>query len=250
MPEAPKSFRGKVALITGASTGIGRALALSLAAEGADLVLVGRDADTLSNLGQEASVLSEGRILAHPIDVGEQDQVRGVAETASKSFGRLDILINNAGVGHAGKIVDSDPGEVWEMIRTNLWGVYLVTRYCLPLMLGRGSGDIVNISSMAGLRCSPGYAMYSATKFALKAFSEALREEVQGEGLRVLTVYPGLNDKAFASPRPHAAQSPLPHQKREMMKPEQVSKGIVLALSHPPEVAVNELVIRPSWQEG
>lgn len=248
MTDNPKPLAGKVALITGATSGIGRALTLALALEGADLALASRNQDTLGNLGQEAAGLTDGQIMAQPTDVGRREQVEALADAVKNTFGHLDILVNNAGVGHAGTILDSNPDQVWEMIRTNLWGTYLVTRFCLPLMLGREGGDIVNISSVAGLKYAPGYAMYSATEFAVKAFSEALRNEVQSAGLRVLTVYPGMTESAFFQ-RMGAVGTPLPHQKRELLKPEQVSRGIVMALSHPPEVAVNELVIRPSWQE-
>lgn len=242
----PCQLAGKTALITGAGRGIGRALALALADRHLNLILASRTPGTLDEIATKAVDQTKGQVMAQALDVGDQAAVEKLAAEAGRAFGQIDILVNNAGEGYAGKVLGSDPDQVRRMIDSNLWGLYLVTRFCLPLMSG---GDIVNISSVAGMKYSPGFAMYSATKFAVRAFSEGLRNEAQDQGIRVLTVYPGMTDTDFFQRFAGPGQSPVPTSGGQLLHPAQVAEAIVHALEQPPGVAINELVIRPSWQE-
>ncbi len=241
------SLQNKVALVTGAGSGIGRALALALAGEGCSLVLVSRTAAALEKVSQEAAPLTNGEVLVQPGDVGDQAAMERLQAAVKEAFGRLDILVNSAGQGLSGTILESDPGQVKEMLAVNIFGVYLVTRLMLPLM-SRG-GDVVNISSVAGLKYSPGFAMYSASKFAVKAFSEALRNEVQEQGVRVLTLYPGMTQTPMVQGFTGAGAPLAVQEGRELISPQEVAQAVVYALKQPSSLAINEIVIQPSWQE-
>lgn len=242
-------FADKTAVITGAGGGIGRALALALAGEGANLVCVGRNVEALARAAQEARERTRGQVLAQPADVGEPEDVKALAAAVDRSFGQVDVLVNNAGVGYSGTVLDSDPEEVEEMLRTNVFGTYLVTHHLLPFMIGRGGGDIINLGSVAGLKYSPGFAAYSASKFAVRAFSEALRNEVQGEGIRVLTLHPGMTRTGFFDRFLPGGGSSLPDDADKYLDPAQVARVVLEALCLPPGAAVNEIVVRPTWQE-
>jgi NADP-dependent 3-hydroxy acid dehydrogenase YdfG len=240
---------GKVALITGASRGIGRALAVELGGLGANLVLAARSREELAVAAQEAGEGGVNQVVVQAADVSRRQEVERLAGAVRDSFGGLDILVNNAGLGRAGKLVDSDPDEVDLMIRVNLWGLYLVTRFCLPLMAGRGGGEVVNIASVAAVKYSPGFAMYSATKFGVKALSEALRNEVQDQGIRVLTVHPGMTASHFFEGFTPDGKPQVDTGGRPLLQPAEVARAIAQALTLPANAAVNELTIRPVWQE-
>ncbi len=247
MSDNEKFFSGKAALITGAGSGIGRAMSFELAGLGANLVLASRSRLTLEETAREAAARGAGEILVQPTDVRDEAQVKGLAEAAQKTFGRLDVLINNAGLGYAGRIETSEPRRVREMIDVNVWGAYLVARYGLPLM--PGPGDVVNVSSVAGLKFSPGFAMYSATKFAVRAMSEAMRNEVQDRDIRVLTVYPGMTRTKFFEGFVPGGKPPVPVDKGDIMTPEAVARAVIGAITLPGGTAVGEIVLRPTWQE-
>jgi NADP-dependent 3-hydroxy acid dehydrogenase YdfG len=156
--------------------------------------------------------------------------------------------VNNAGVGFSGKIVNSDPKEAEQMVKVNILGVYYMTRLVLPSMIEQGRGDIVNIGSVAGLKYSPNFAIYSATKFAVRAFSEALRNEVQQYNIRVTLVHPGMTKTAFFDSFTKGG-SPVPVDKGEILRPEHIADAIHLALTRPDGSALNEITVRPTWQE-
>jgi short-subunit dehydrogenase len=246
MASEQSRFKGKAALITGAGSGIGRALALALAAQGANLILAARSLDSLSEVADAAPKQGESEILVQPTDVGDPEAVERLAQATARAFGGLDILINCAGIGYGGNVIDSDPEQAQEMIRVNLFGLYLVTRHCLPLIIQRGGGDVVNFASIAGLLPSPGYAVYAATKYGVRGFSESLRQEVREQGVRVMTVHPGMTQTAFFD---RFGESPVPPGVgQELMSPEHVASAIVEALALPPETMIGELTIRPTWQ--
>ncbi len=249
MTQGEPPLAGRVALVTGASSGLGRALALELARRGARLVLAARDRDRLSRTAREALVTDPADVLVQPTDLTRRQEVEALAAAAQRAFGGLDILVNNAGLGRADRVIDSDPGEVESMIQVNLWGLYLVTRFCLPLMLGRESGQVVNISSVAASNPSPGFAMYAATKAAVSSFSQSLRQELRGEGIRVLDVCPGMTDTAFFAGFAAGGKSPLPLEAGPLLKPSEVATAVADAICLPPNAAVNQLTIRPAWQE-
>ncbi len=240
-------LKGKVALITGASKGIGRACALMLAEAGANVVLCATSVDLLEILRKDIDGLGV-EPLAERCDVSRLLDCEKVVEKSLERFGKIDILINNAGVGFSDKIVDSEPGEVEQMVKVNLLGVYYMTRAVLPSMIEREHGDIINIGSVAAVKYSPNFAMYSATKFAVRAFSEALRNEVQDHNIRVTLIHPGMTKTPFFDSFAQGG-SPFPLDKGEIMKPEDIANAIHFALNRPQGVSLNELTVRPTWQE-
>jgi short-subunit dehydrogenase len=188
----PLNYKGKTAVVTGASSGIGRAAALELARRGADLVIAARRADQLDSAAEQCRALGV-RCDAVVTDVTKRDDcLRLIASTP-----RVDILVNNAGFAIFDAIETAKPGELESMMQTNYFGAVWCTQAVLPQMLARGSGTIVNVASIAGIM---GYARmggYCATKFAMIGFSEALRDEVIGRGVRVALVCPGTTETEF-----------------------------------------------------
>jgi NAD(P)-dependent dehydrogenase (short-subunit alcohol dehydrogenase family) len=181
------SQTGKVWLITGASTGFGRDLAEYLLAEGATVVATARKPEQLEELvGQYAETA-----LALPLDVTSQQQVDAAVAAALAKFGKIDVLVNNAGYGMVGAIEESAEDEFGPMFATNVFGLIRVTQAMLPHMRERKAGSIVNLSSIGGLVASPGFGMYNATKFAVEGLSEALAQEVAPFGIKVTIVEPG-----------------------------------------------------------
>ncbi|MCD4716725.1 MAG: SDR family oxidoreductase [Desulfobacterales bacterium] len=240
-------LKGKVALVTGASKGIGRASALRLAEAGANIVLCATSVDLLDMLSKDIDALGV-ESLAERCDVSRSLDCEELVEKSLERFGRIDILINNAGIGFSGKIVDSEPTEIEQMVKVNLLGVYYMARAVLPSMMERENGDIINIGSVAAIKYSPNFAMYSATKFAVRAFSEALRSEVQGHNIRVTLINPGMTKTPFFDSFTQGG-SPLPLDKGEILKPEDIAHAIHFALNRPQGVSLNELTVRPTWQE-
>ena len=238
---------GKVALVTGASKGIGRTIAKKLAGDGAIVVSTARSRDLLEKLSEELFEFNT-ECLVLPCDITRLSDCTHVVQETVKQLGKIDILINNAGVGYSGKIVESDPANVEEMFKVNVLGCYYMTRLVLPHMIRHQSGDIVNIGSIAGIKYAPGFAIYSATKFAVRAFSEALRNEVQGHDIRVALINSGITRTSFYKTF-SKDKSPVPTDKGEMLNPEDIANAVHFVLTRPKGVALNELMIRPIWQE-
>src|SRR5262245_26251126 len=185
-----KPTSGKVALVTGAACGIGRALAEELGRRGAALVLADIDEEGLARAGAEAKAQGAQAEIA-PADVARAEDVARLAKAALGAFGRVDLLFNNAGVAVAGPVHETKLDD-WEwIVGVNLWGPIRLTHALLPQMIARGSGHVVNTASLAGLVGAPGMAAYSLTKFGLVGFSESLRLEVSGRGVDVTVVCPG-----------------------------------------------------------
>lgn len=240
---------GKVVAITGASSGIGEATALACAQAGASVALAARRVDRIDALVQRIEQTG-GRAIAIPTDVGEEEQARAFVERAHAELGRLDGLINNAGVMLLGPI-DGAPTEEWRrMVHVNLFGVLYCTHAALPLMRAQGSGDIVNVSSVAGRVARAGSGVYNLTKWGVNAFSEALRQECVGAGIRVTIVEPG----AVATELPGHNRPPIIEQMMRRfegvvpMQAQDIANVILFALGQPPHVSLNELLVRPSNQ--
>jgi clavulanate-9-aldehyde reducatase len=240
---------GRVIAITGASSGIGEATALACAEAGASVALAARRADRIEALAAKIEQAG-GRALALPTDVGEEEQARAFVERAHAELGRLDALVNNAGVMLLGPI-DGAPTEEWRrMIHVNLFGVLYCTHAALPLMRAQGSGDVVNVSSVAGRVARAGSGVYNLTKWGVNAFSEALRQECVGAGIRVTIVEPG----AVATELPSHNRPPVLEQMRRRfdgvvpMQAHDIANAILFALAQPPHVSLNELLVRPSNQ--
>ena len=184
-----ESLKGKNVLVTGAGKGIGRALSVALAKEGANLAVLARTKKDLEDLADEVSKWNI-KVCLLVADVGDMQAVNDAVEKAVKELGPIDILVNNAGVAKLGKFLDVKPEDVEQMIRVNLLGIYYTTRAVLPSMIERKTGDIINISSTAGLRGSASTAAYSASKFGVFGLSESLMQEVRKHNIRVMAMAP------------------------------------------------------------
>jgi NAD(P)-dependent dehydrogenase (short-subunit alcohol dehydrogenase family) len=231
-------LRGKLALITGASKGIGLALAQALAAEGCDLVITGRHS---SGLNQTAKQLAKRAVSVVPIvcDVRDADAVEALFAAVKSQFHRLDILINNAGIAHSLLPVSTLPLKEWEeVIETNLTGMFLVTQAALPLM--KPGSTIVNNLSMSAKRVFPGASAYTASKHGALGFTNSLREELREKGIRVIALLPGATD----TPIWNSFWPQAPRQK--MMSPGTVARAVVNALALPQETTLEEMSILPS----
>jgi NAD(P)-dependent dehydrogenase (short-subunit alcohol dehydrogenase family) len=184
------TYAGKVVVITGGGRGIGRATALEFAAEGATLVLAGRRLPALRTAAGEVAEAG-GKANVVPCDVVVDEQLVGLVDKTIKLHGKIDVLVNNAGVMSTGRLEEIAPDEIRRIVDVNVWAVMRLTQLALPHMRAAKSGAIVNISSLAGRMGMPYFAAYSASKFAIRGFSEALRRELRPEGIRVFGVYPG-----------------------------------------------------------
>ena len=234
----PSRLRGKAALITGASRGIGLALAHALAAEGCSLVVTGRNRSALIRAGRE---LEQHRVtvLVVPCDIRDPAAVDSLQQQIRGGFRQLDILINNAGVGHPNQNVDQLNYKIWrEVMTTNLDGMFLVTHAVLPLM--KRGGTIVNNLSIAAKRVFPGSSAYNASKHGALGLTNTLREELRPRGIRVIAFMPGATDTAiWKTLWPEAPR-------RKMMSAETVAMAVVNALKLPPESVVEELLLLPA----
>jgi short-subunit dehydrogenase len=187
-------LRERTVIVTGASSGIGRATARTLAQAGANVVLAARSKAKLEDLARELKPLSARAI---PVDVTERLSVEALMRRTSEEFGAIDVLVNNAGVGLFAPIADGNPDNARYLFDVNVWGAVNCIQAAAPYMRDQGEGHIVNVSSIAGHISPPYMGMYAATKHALAAISDALRNEIASDGIGVTTVYPGLTETAF-----------------------------------------------------
>jgi NADP-dependent 3-hydroxy acid dehydrogenase YdfG len=246
---------GTVALVTGASSGIGQAAARALAAAGASVAIAARRRDRLEALKSELET-GGNKVLVIEADVGEEAQARGAVETTVAELGRLDTLVNNAGVMLLGPAVGA-PLEEWErMVRVNLLGLLYCAHAALPHLIHaaesypRQVADMVNISSTAGRVPRSGSGVYNATKFGVVAFSEALRQEVTTRHLRVSVVEPGAVATELPIHNRPEIQQALRERfgKIETLSAADIADSITYIVTRPRHVAVNELLIRPTEQ--
>jgi NADP-dependent 3-hydroxy acid dehydrogenase YdfG len=191
---------GKVAIVTGASSGIGEATAIALAAEGAMVAIAARRSDRLSDLAKRITEAG-GQVLSITADVSDEDQVNVMVQKTQAEFGRVDILVNNAGVMLLGMIDGANTEDWRRMINLNVLGLMYATHKVLPLMKAQGEGHIVNISSVAGRVANAGSGVYNASKWAVGAFSEALRKEVYQNNIRVTIIEPGTGGNGTTAAR-------------------------------------------------
>ncbi len=233
-PEHPLS--DKVALVTGASKGIGRSIALLFAQNGADVVLAAR---TKSSLEQVADgIKATGRkSLVVPTDISSEKQVDSLVRQSLEAFGRIDILVNNAGLGIFSRVAESKIEDFDLMVVVNLRGLYLCTRAVLSSMIERESGVIVNISSLAGKNAIDGGAGYCATKWAVIGFSRSLMLEVREHRIRVVTLCPGSVNTSFSDHSKNA---------EKILQPDDVAAVALAAITMPERAMVSEIDIRPT----
>ena len=241
---------GKAVAITGASSGIGEATALTLAKAGASVALGARRKDRIDELA--ARIEDEGgTAVALEVDVSDEAAARGFVEAAHERLGRLDTLVNNAGVMLLGPVEQADSEDWRTMVNVNLLGLMYCTHAALPIMLGQESGDIVNISSVAGRFARAGNAVYAATKFGVGAFCEGLRNEVTERGVRVTLIEPGFVDTELQGHNTGEVLETLEAMRehlRDPLRAQDIANGILYAVSQPPHVSINEVLIRPTRQ--
>jgi len=243
---APTGKGAKVVLITGASSGIGEATARRLAVAGHRLVLGARRTDRVSAVAKDI-VAAGGSAVHHELDVTSRDSARSFVQAARERYGRVDVLVNNAGVMPLSRL-DALKVDEWDrMIDVNLRGVLYGIAAVLPLMRAQGSGHIVNVSSVSGLRVDPTAAVYSATKFAVRALSEGLRQE--SRDLRVTVVSPGFTRSELADGISDSAVREAVRGAMDIAIPAAaVGEAIAYAVAQPDDVDVSELVVRPTAQ--
>jgi NADP-dependent 3-hydroxy acid dehydrogenase YdfG len=233
-------LRNKVALITGASAGIGQACARALAGEGARLVLTARRADRLEQLAAEARQLGTEAVFVAG-DAREEETARRTVELAVNEFGRLDILINNAGVGNYKDLVETSAEEYDEMVDSNVRSTFLFTRHAVPVMIGQREGLVLMISSMAGVYGFAGEAVYCATKFAQVGFAQALDKELRPHGIKVGAICPGGVKTEFAVGKGRTEEGV---EQSDMLEAEDVARAVVFACTQPPGSRIIQVQMR------
>jgi NADP-dependent 3-hydroxy acid dehydrogenase YdfG len=243
-------IEAKIVVITGASSGLGEATARLLSAQGASVVLGARRIDRLRALADELSRRG-GKALAVPTDVIQRDQVKRLVDAAVQTYGRIDVMINNAGLMPQALLERLKIDEWSLMIDVNIKGVLYGIAAALPHMKQQKAGHFINVSSVAGHRVGPGFAVYAATKHAVRALSEGLRQEVKPYNIRTTVISPG----AVATELPNTVTDPQAAERirkfyAEVAIPaESFARAVAFAVSQPEEVDVNEILFRPTRQE-
>ncbi len=247
---AQKLF-GRVAVVTGASSGIGEATALALAGEGAKLAIVARRRDRLEALAKRIEA-GGTQAIALEADVARETDVQRIVDETSARFDQIDILVNNAGVMLLSPVAEASTNDWRRMIDLNLLGLMYATQAVLPVMKRKGGGHVVNVASLAGRIANPNAGAYAATKFGVVAFSESLRREVYNERIRVTVIEPGVVATELGEHITHAGMKASLEQRVSAMEPllaEDVAAAVLYAVTQPPRVSVNEIVVRPTDQE-
>jgi NADP-dependent 3-hydroxy acid dehydrogenase YdfG len=244
------NIKDKVVIITGASSGMGEAAAKHLAQLGASVVLGARRADRIEKLAKEIND-NGGKALAFAADVTQRDQVKNLVDAAVEAFGRVDVLLNNAGIMPL-SLVESLHVDEWDkMIDVNLKGVLNGIAAVLPYMKEQKSGQIINTSSVAGHKVFSGSAVYSATKFAVRALSEGLRMEVKPYNIRTTIVCPGAVKTELLE---HISEADIQQANKDYVgavgiSPDSFARVVAFAISQPEDVDINEIIFRPTSQE-
>ena len=245
------ALNGKVALVTGASSGIGEATARALAADGAHVAIAARRNDRLAALRDELESAG-AQVLTLELDVTDEAAVRAAVQSTVDRFGALDIVVNNAGVMLLGPVENADTTDWTRMINTNVLGLMYLTHAALPHLLA-SQGTVVQISSVAGRVARSGSAVYNASKHAVNAFSEGLRQEVTGRGVRVVLIEPGMVATELREHITHAESKAGANKRAETMRQlqsEDIAEAVRYAVTAPAHVAINEVLIRPTDQVG
>ncbi|MBA3824392.1 MAG: SDR family NAD(P)-dependent oxidoreductase [Ktedonobacterales bacterium] len=247
-PEGSPDLRGKVALVTGASSGIGEALARALAGQGARVAIAARRGERIHALADELTATG-AEVLAVPTDVTDESAVQSLVAQTVARFGGLDILIPNAGFGYRAPIVEGDTARWKAMLDTNVYGVLLSLHYGVPHILARGRGDVILLGSVAGRTVTTGGAAYSASKSAVRAISEALRQEMSRKNVRVTLLEPGVVASEFQA----VADYPPGFIDNWLggtppLLPVDIASAVLAVLALPPHVSLNEILLRPTGQ--
>src|SRR5512132_944635 len=243
------NIEGKVIVITGASSGLGEASARLLSTQGASVVLGARRQDRIQSLADELTG-SGGKALAVTTDVTHCEQVKRLVDAAVQTYGRIDVMINNAGLMPQSPLERLKIDEWNRMIDVNIKGVLYGIAAALPYMKQQKAGHVINVSSVAGHKVGPGFAVYAATKHAVRALSEGLRQEVQPYNIRATVISPG----AVATELPKSTTEPDVAEKvrkayETAIPAESFARAVAFAISQPEDVDVNEILFRPTRQE-
>jgi len=230
------SIHNQIAIVTGAGRGIGRGIAIELGKMGAKVVLVARSRteleDTARAIGSNASVM--------PADVRKKEDLQRLFEQVATALGPIDILVNAAGLGIFGPVVDFTDDDFQTLIDTNLRGIFFSCRLVLPSMIERKRGHVINIASIAGKVGSANRAVYCASKFGVVGFTESLAEEVRQHGIRVSVICPGSTDTSFSS-KEISAQS-----RARMLRPEDIGHAVRMLVMQEPNSFISEIIMRPT----
>lgn len=232
------NLENKIAVVTGGTKGIGRAIAESLLKAGAVVFICARDKSELKSALEKLSAL--GKVDGEICDVRSEDQVRMMLDECERVFGGVDILVNNAGIGIIGKTVEEMSGDEFrQTLETNLFGVFYACHHVIPLMKKRGGGYIINISSLAGQNAHPKMAAYNASKFGLNGFSEALMQEVREHKIKVSAICPGSVNTYFGGDQPS-------DDKSWQLQPEDIAQTVLNLLNMDERALPSKVEIRPS----
>ncbi|MBO8501104.1 SDR family oxidoreductase [Staphylococcus aureus] len=224
----------KIAVVTGAGSGIGEAIATLLHEEGVKVILAGRNKDKLQNV---ANQLAQDSVKVVPTDVTKKEEVDELIKIAQQTFGGLDIVINSAGQMLSSKITDYQVDEWDSMIDVNIKGTLYTAQAALPTMLEQSSGHLINIASISGFEVTKSSTIYSATKAAVHTITQGLEKELAKTGVKVTSISPGMVDTAIT-----AAYNPTDRKKLE---PQDIAEAVLYALTQPKHINVNEITVRP-----
>ncbi len=244
------NIEGKVVVITGASSGNGEATARHLSAQGATVVLGARRVDRLKSLADELS-RNGGKALAVSTDVTQYEQVKRLVDAAVQTYGRIDVIINNAGLMPHSPLERLKIGDWNRMIDVNLKGVLYGIAAALPYMKQQKAGHIINVSSVAGHKVRPGSAVYAATKTAVLVISEGLRQEIKPYNIRATVISPGAiaTELADSITEPDIAENIRKFVQEVALPAESFARAVAFAMSQPEDMDVNEILFRPTKQE-
>ena len=241
----------RVAVVTGAASGIGEATARALAGAGYAVALAARREDRINELAEEIAG-GGGKALAVPTDVGDESSARALIQTTKDELGSVDVLVNNAGVMLLGPIFGADTEDWRRMVDVNLLGLMYCSHAVLPVMQEQGGGHIVNLSSVAGRVASMGSGVYNATKWGVGAFSESLRQEVLDFGVRVTIIEPGYVETELQGHNeiPIVVETMAKNKEEigEVLQAEDIANAILYAIEQPHHVSINEVLVRPTKQ--
>jgi NADP-dependent 3-hydroxy acid dehydrogenase YdfG len=233
-------LKDKVAIVTGASRGIGKSIALLFSKEGAKISAIARTEHDLKKLKDEIESTGS-KCLIFKGDVSDENDVKNAVEKTIQEFGRIDILVNNAGFGIYKPVVELTTDEFDKMVAVNFRGVFLFTKYVLPYMMKQNSGVIINISSIAGTLGVKNMAVYSATKWAVNGFTESIMHEVREYNIRVASLCPGSVDTNFSN-----VAGSNPPARDKVLKPEDVAQTALLIATLPERAMLSHLILRPT----
>ena len=232
-------LKGKTAIVTGGTKGIGKAIADSLIRAGVNVAISARDPREIEATLSDLNASKSGRAIGFPCDVRDYSQVQTFIKSTIAAFHRVDILVNNAGIGIFSSVEQMSPDDFRALLETNLFGVYYCCHEVIPVMKQGGGGYIFNISSLAGANAHPRMAAYNASKFGLNGFSEALMQEVRHDGIKVSYIMPGSVNTHFGGDEPSSEQS-------WQLQPEDVAHVVMDLLSYPDRSFPSRVELRPT----